>query len=138
MSEILPERPDLSWLRKRAKAERAQHPSLAAAQLAVARRYGFESWRALAAHVDATKARAAVPKPLPEALVDEFLLRVGEGKLDEVAAMLRDSPALVNAIGPHPFWGGRPQPLHVAIETNRIEMVKLLLGAGADVNGTNH
>ncbi len=51
--------------------------------------------------------------------------------------MLREAPALVNAVGPHPFWGGRPQPLHVAIETNRFEMVQLLLRAGADVNGRN-
>ena len=44
---------------------------------------------------------------------------------------------MVNAVGPHPFWGGRPQPLHVAIETKRRDMFDLLLGAGADVNGTN-
>ncbi len=44
---------------------------------------------------------------------------------------------MVNAVGPHPFWGGRPQPLHVAIETKRRDMFDLLLDAGADVNGTN-
>ena len=40
MPERLPERPSLSWLRKRAKAERANGSKLAAAQLVVARRYG--------------------------------------------------------------------------------------------------
>jgi ankyrin repeat protein len=50
---------------------------------------------------------------------------------------LEESPELVNAVGPHPFWGGRPQPLHVAIETNRRDMFDLLLEHGADANGTN-
>ena len=44
---------------------------------------------------------------------------------------------MVNVVGPHPFWGGRPQPLHVAIESNRPDMFRLLLEAGADVNGRN-
>lgn len=67
----------------------------------------------------------------------DFLLLVGEGKLDEVRAAIAAEPALVNARGPHPFWGGRPQALHVAIETKRIELVELLLDAGADPNGSN-
>ena len=70
-------------------------------------------------------------------MVNEFLRHVGSGRLDAVEAMLADTPALVNAIGPHPFWGGQPQALHVAIETNRRDMVDLLLARGADVNGTN-
>jgi ankyrin repeat protein len=41
------------------------------------------------------------------------------------------------SITAHPFWGGRPQPLHVAIETKRRDLFDLLLEAGADVNGTN-
>ena len=53
------------------------------------------------------------------------------------APRLHEAPELVNAIGPHPFWGGRPQPLHVAIETGRREMIDLLLDAGADVSGDN-
>ena len=51
--------------------------------------------------------------------------------------MLAATPALVNAMGPHPFWGGRPQPLHVAIEGERRELFDLLLERGADVNGDN-
>jgi ankyrin repeat protein len=70
-------------------------------------------------------------------MVNEFLRHVGSGRLDAVEAMLADSPSLVNTIGPHPFWGGRPQALHVAIETNRRDLVDLLLAHGADVNGTN-
>jgi hypothetical protein len=133
---------DLEWLKKRAKRvlkelrTRRSGAKLADAQLAIAREHGFPSWRALKAHVD--EARVERSAPPSEAIVAQFLKHVGAGDLDPVSAMLRDAPGLVNAIGPHPFWGGRPQPLHVAIETNRFPMVQLLLKAGADVNGTNH
>ena len=69
--------------------------------------------------------------------VSRFLRHVGAGDLEAVRRALADAPSLVNAIGPHPFWGGRPQPLHVAVETTRRAMVELLLDAGADVTGTN-
>jgi ankyrin repeat protein len=51
--------------------------------------------------------------------------------------MLAATPELVNAVGPHPFWGGRPQPLHVSIDTKRRDMFDLLIAAGAYVNGNN-
>ena len=47
------------------------------------------------------------------------------------------SPALVNAVGPHPYWGGRPQPLHLAIEGKRRDVFDLLLDSGADIDGRN-
>src|SRR5215471_6338397 len=59
MSESkLPEHPSLEYLRKIAKdrlkelRRRDSQAKLAAAQLAVAREYGFTSWRALKAEVD--------------------------------------------------------------------------------------
>jgi ankyrin repeat protein len=140
MSASLPDRPSLEWLRKLAKdylpTLRATRPdaTLAEAQLAVAREYGFSSWRALKAHVDQ---RASRPDPLPDQAVAEFLHAVGTGSLDDVHAMLATAPSMVNAVGPHPFWGGRPQALHVAIEGKRRDMFDLLLASGADVNGTN-
>jgi ankyrin repeat protein len=66
-----------------------------------------------------------------------FLRQIGSGRIDDVRAMLAATPQLVNAVGPHPFWGGRTQGLHVAIETRRRDMFDLLLEAGADVNGSN-
>ena len=57
--------------------------------------------------------------------------------MDEVRQIVTTAPALVNAVGSHPYWGGRPQALHVAIETTRRPMVQLLLEHGADVNGSN-
>ena len=70
-------------------------------------------------------------------VIQGFLKLVGTGQLGEVRRVLAATPHMVNAVGPHPFWGGRPQPLHVAIETKRRDMFDLLLDAGADVNGTN-
>jgi ankyrin repeat protein len=66
-----------------------------------------------------------------------FLRAVGDGEIDLVRDMLAADPALVHATGPHPYWGGRPQALHVAIETKRRDMFDLLLAAGADPNGRN-
>jgi ankyrin repeat protein len=59
MPQALPANPDLDWLKKAAKkrlaALRAAKPDarLYEAQLAVANDYGFRSWRALKAHVEA-------------------------------------------------------------------------------------
>ncbi len=44
---------------------------------------------------------------------------------------LEAAPALVNANGPHPHWGGRPQPLHMAIEGKNREAFDLLLAEGS-------
>jgi hypothetical protein len=58
MPASLPARPNLEWLRKTAKDRltdlRVSNPRarLADAQLAVARDYGFPSWRQLKAHVE--------------------------------------------------------------------------------------
>jgi ankyrin repeat protein len=141
MSASLPPRPSLEWLRKTAKDHlshlRRTDPAarLADAQLALARMYGFPSWRQLKAYVEGTSRQSR--QPAADEAVREFFRHVGTGRIAEVRALLAESPQLVNAIGPHPFWGGRPQPLHVAIETRRHDMFELLLQAGADVNGSN-
>jgi ankyrin repeat protein len=73
MPQALPATPNLDWLRKAAKRRlaelRAGNPAarLHQAQLALARDYGFTSWRALKAHVDA--ARPVAPAPDAEAVL---------------------------------------------------------------------
>ena len=74
---------------------------------------------------------------MSDEIVQSFLRLVGTGRIEDVRRILAGEPAMVNAVGPHPFWGGRAQPLHVAIETKRRELFDLLLEAGADVNGSN-
>jgi hypothetical protein len=133
MTKPLPARASLEWLKKTARqnlaALRAADPAakLADAQRALAREHGFPSWRALKAHIDG----------IEDAAVAAFLRLVGDGETERVRAALAARPALANAVGPHPYWGGRPQPLHVAIETKRRDLFDLLLDAGADVNGRN-
>ena len=140
MAQALPARPNLDWLRKTAKDYlrelRAQDPNrkLADAQFAVARQYGFSSWRALKAHVDQQQSTS---ESLEDEKVAAFLRHVGAGHIDAIKAALAASPAIVNAIGPHPYWGGRPQALHVSIETGRRDAFDLLLAAGANINGDN-
>jgi ankyrin repeat protein len=139
MSQALPARPNLDWLRKTAKQQlqelRKDNPGakLAAAQLALASQYGFRSWRALKAEADRLQPLASSG----EQSIAALLRAVGTGQIDTVRAMLAAAPELVNAVGPHPFWGGRPQPLHVSIETKRRDMFDLLLASGADINGSN-
>lgn len=145
MPHALPARPSLEWLRKTAKDTlatlRATTPpaKLADAQRDVARRYGFPSWRQLKAHVTAAIADTAaeLTAATAEAGVARFLELVGAGEIDQVRLLLSRAPALVNVVGPHPFWGGRPQALHLAIEGKRRDLFDLLLERGADINGTN-
>jgi ankyrin repeat protein len=142
MAKALPPRPNLEWLRKTAKQalaamrKRTPEARLANAQLRLARDYGFSSWRALKAHVDQLPASRDASQP-DDPTVAAFLHAVGIGEARQVRAALAATPAIVNAVGPHPFWGGRVQALHLSIDTARRDMFDLLLGAGADVNGTN-
>jgi len=139
MPNHLPARASLEWLRKTAKQQlrvlRETDPSakLADVQRDLARDYGFASWRKLKAHVEASR---EAPPPAEEE-VAAFLRAVGEGEIERVRAAIAARPDLVNAVGPHPFWGGQPQALHVAIETKRRDLFDLLLEAGADIDGRN-
>ena len=130
----------LDTLRKAAKKRLAQmrrtqpDARLADAQLQVAREHGFSSWRKLKAHVEAMIAAAATEQ---ESASAAFLRAVAAGAIGDIHRMLDATPGLVNAHGPHPYWGGRPQPLHVAIENGRRDIFDLLLARGADIDGDN-
>jgi hypothetical protein len=136
MAMPLPSQPSLEWLRKTAKEHlrelRAGNPgtTLAQAQLELARSHGFPSWRALKAHIDTLSAAG-------DAAVARFLDRVGNGDATAVRDALAADPGLVHAAGPHPFFGGQPQALHVAVESRNRAVVGLLLAAGADPSGRN-
>lgn len=120
----LPDAPNLEWLRKQAKQRlveiRKTNPAarLAAAQLDVARRYGFASWRALKTHVDSLTL---------------------DGQLFE-AARTGDTEKLRGILDAHPDkLGVRNKPyehtlLHVAAHNGHVETVDLLLARGIDPN----
>lgn len=141
MAQALPPRPNLDWLRKTAKQKLGELQShspqskLADAQVELARDYGFASWRALKAHVDSLNADH--DPALDDNAVAAFLRAVGNGETSMVRAALTATPRIVNTVGPHPFWGGRVQMLHVAIDTNRRDMFELALAHGADIDGDN-
>ena len=144
----LPARPSLKQLRKRAKellrAVRAGDPaaiarlethlsrgrvdaaSLAEAQFAIAREYGFASWAKLKRHVQNVER----PGDFDEANWGRdtwpFLVAVYEGRVTTVSEMLRANPTLARAEYAY------MQPLHYAVRGGRVEMVKLLIEAGAD------
>lgn len=124
MSKALPARPSLEWLRKSAKSHlkmlRAREPraKLASAQLAIARRYGFSSWRKLKEHVDESHT---------ERSLTEFFDAVRRNDLSAAARLLDASPKLIAA-----RTEDGEAPLHVAVEHADVEMVELLLARGAD------
>jgi len=74
---------------------------------------------------------------IDDSVVAAFLRLVGKGEIDSVRQTLCENRRLVNAVGPHPFWGGRPQALHVSVETKRRDMFDLLLEQGAVASGSN-
>ncbi len=137
MSSKLPPSADLEWLKKAAKRQvkewRAQgrDAKLSVAQFALAKEYGFPSWRALKAQFDQSA------EGNPSADIARLLHLIGTGDFDAVKDALDADQNLVNAVGPHPFWGGQMQPLHLAIEGIRSTFVDLLLSRDADVVGKN-
>jgi ankyrin repeat protein len=157
-SSQLPDRASLDYLKKLAKERlrelRRTTPTarLAAAQLAVARDYGFPSWRALRAEVERRRASA----------MDAFLEACAAGDLDALRDQLRRDPGLIRerdrngATGLHRAVrhpdavrlllehgadpnvreaGDNALPLHFAAGGGPIESVRALLEGGSDVHG---
>src|SRR3954471_13001587 len=123
-TRVLPDAPSLEWLRKHAKQHltllRQHEPSarLADAQLAVAREYGFKSWRALKAHVELLS-------------LDGKLFDAAErGDADSLGALLDAHPEKLRVTKPPYAWS----LLHVAAHRGQAAVVEMLLHRGLDVN----
>lgn len=109
----LPERPNLRHLRDQAKKlVRAGGPTLAEAQLQIARQYGFPSWPKLKQHVE----DVATTEELKKAIKADDLARVD--------AMLKAKPASREVLSEE-----LPTP-----GPKRAAMFELLLRHGADIN----
>lgn len=120
----LPDTPSLEWLRKQAKQRlsvlRETQPAaaLADAQFALAKEYGFTSWRALKAHVDSLT-------------IDGQLFDAAkQGDSVALGALLDAHPDKLNAKQPPYEWS----LLHVAAHQGQLAVVDLLLRRGLDVN----
>lgn len=153
----LPDAPDLEWLRKQAKHRlkelRQANPEakLADAQFALARTYGFPSWRALKAHIDSLTIEgqlfeaarngdsaklAALLDEHPEKLharakpYEGTLLHLGARHLAVVDLLLqRGMDANVRERGDNTY------AMHWAAAAGELEVVRRLVEAGGDVVG---
>jgi ankyrin repeat protein len=120
----LPEHASLEWLRKQAKRElkslRETNPAaqLADAQFRVATRYGFSSWRALKAHIDA------------QTLEGQLFDAARHGRLDALKSLLDRHPDKLHARDKPYEW----TLLHAAASGGHLPIVELLLARGLDVN----
>ena len=123
MPKTLPAHPHIDWLKKTAKQQldelRARDPSarLHQAQLAVARDYGFASWRALKAHVDAPS------------IDGRIIAAAKQGRADDLDALLARHPRKIEITG-----GDLDRPLlHIAAGEGHLDCVNVLLRRGFDV-----
>ena len=144
MSDIrlrrLPERPSLEQLRKQAREHlhtlRQVDPSvkLAAAQHALAREYGFDSWPRLVQHVDSMQPERRMAQPNELKSAEKLLWSPGRGTdvwalfqacmagdLDTVRSLIAKDPALARS---HYHYR---KPLYFAVRENRINVVRFLL-----------
>ena len=124
----LPARPSLEFLKKLAKQQvvalrrQGKTASLSAAQLTLARKYGFPSWRKLKAHVESLKQAAAAVEA------------VSSGDTKSLKRLLSQNSSLANA-----RVDNERTLLHVATDwpghfPNNMETIAALVASGADVN----
>jgi ankyrin repeat protein len=158
MTLNLPDRANYEFLKKRAKERLAvlrttsPETQLATAQLAIAREYGFASWRALKAEID----RRRAPR------VAEFSRACRDGDVPALQEILAADPGLarervnsgstgLHLAARHPKAvrlllehgadpnardvGDNASPLHCAAANRSTDSVRALLDAGADVHG---
>lgn len=118
----LPDAPDLDWLRKQAKRRLQEMrgtndlAKLSDAQLALAREYGFPSWRALKAHIDSLT-------------IDGQLFEAARrGDVERLAHILDEHPDKLHARAKPYEW----TLLHLA--ARHPATIDLLLKRGLDVN----
>ena len=126
--EALPARPSLEFLKKLAKQQvvalrrQGKTTSLAAAQLTLARKYGFPSWRKLKAHVELLERAAAAVEA------------ISSGDTKSLKRLLSQNSNLANT-----RIDEQRTLLHVATDwpghfPNKMETIAALVASGADVN----
>jgi ankyrin repeat protein len=123
MPKALPPQPHIDWLKKTAKErlaamrERDPDAKLHEAQLAVANEYGFASWRALKAQVDASS------------LDGQIIAAATEGRAHDLDRLLTEHPRKITITGSN--WN-KPL-LHIAAAGNHLDCVDVLLRHGFDI-----
>jgi ankyrin repeat protein len=126
--DVLPARPSLEFLKKLAKQQvvvlrrQGKTTSLAAAQLTLARKYGFPSWRKLKAHVELSEQAAAAVEA------------ISSGDTKSLRRLMSQNSNLANT-----RVDDRRTLLHIATDwpghfPNNMETIAVLVASGADVN----
>jgi ankyrin repeat protein len=124
---------------------------LADAQLVIAREYGFDNWARLKHHVE-TAGRVAGFQRHPH--FDEAVAALDAGDLERLRHLIMSEPALIqartNLEPPYGYFTGATLLHHVAgnpdrgrltgklgpLPKNIVEVARLLIDSGADVNAT--
>ena len=125
MSEPIPERADIRQLRIQAKELLRSLPSgekLANAQLAIARKYGFDSWPKLV---------EAIETPV---LLDRFKTAVYEGDLATLERLLKTKAPLRRHINDPMFDFDSPAVVYASRHPRAEKLLPLLVRHGADPN----
>ena len=136
-SATLPTRANLEHLKNEAKQYlrelRRERPAaqLAEAQLAIARIYGFASWRKLKSYLDALH-------DFGQPLIDA----VRSGSVETMRNILDGHPELVNAstdimLMARPSDARTMRLLHLAIAEGKADALRMLIERGADLNVRN-
>ena len=131
------ERVERQWHKIRKSKERVARCSVADAQFFVARCHGFASWPRFAKHVE-TLARDNSPVSNFEAAVDAIV----SGDTGTLAKLVHDHPELVRARSTrehrstllHYVSANGVEDFRQKTPKNILDITKLLLNAGADVN----
>ncbi len=123
MPKALPPQPHIDWLKKSAKErlatlrEHDPQAKLHEAQLAIANEYGFSSWRALKAQVDASS------------LDGQIIAAAKEGRADDLDTLLTAHPRKITITGSN--WN-RPL-LHIVAAQGHRDCVDVLIRHGFDI-----
>jgi ankyrin repeat protein len=134
--KTLPGHPNLDWLKNRAQERlaelRAGDPAakLADAQLAIAREYGFASWRKLKETIDQMRADTEPDEKRKEILLGQFRAAVNRQDTGELRQLLEAEPFVRRSINSSIFAFDGLAILRVHSEP----MFDLLLEYGADIN----
>jgi ankyrin repeat protein len=125
--------------------------SLADAQLVLAREYGFDNWARLKHHVE-TAGRVAQFKPQPR--FEEAVAAMDAGDVERLRNLITSDPALIrartNLEPPYHYFTAATLLHHIAgnpdrgrlegtlgpLPANSVEIARLLLDAGAEVNAS--
>jgi ankyrin repeat protein len=66
-----------------------------------------------------------------DSIVRGFFLAIERGDRDDVLRAIAAEPVLLDMAGPHPYWGGRPCALTIAVEAGHLDIMRDILDAGA-------